>query len=68
MRPRTKCPDGVRQHTPGAEEETDMSVNFQYQLYATCGELQSRHLQNRCGLSPRHSRLIAGLCFGEVRR
>lgn len=67
MRPRTKCPDGALQRTTGAEEETDMSIDFQSQIYATCGELQSRHLQKRCGLSPRHSRLIAGLCFGEVR-
>lgn len=62
-----KCPDGVLQHTPGAIEETDMSVNFQLQLSVTCGELQSRHIQRRCGLSTRRSRLIAGLCFGEVR-
>lgn len=67
MRPRMKCPDGALQRTTGAEEETDMSIDFQHQLYATCGELQSRHLPKRCGLSPRHSRLIAGLCFGEVR-
>ena len=67
MRPRTKCPDGALQRTTGANEETDMSIDFQSQIYATCGELQSRHLQKRCGLSPRHSRLIAGLCFGEVR-
>ena len=67
MRHRTKCPDGALQRTTGAEEETAMRANFHSQIYATCGELQSRHLQKRCGLSPRHSRLIAGLCFGEVR-
>ena len=67
MRPRTKCPDGALQRTTGANEETDMSIDFQHHLYATCSELESRHLQKRCGLSPRHSRLIAGLCFGEVR-
>ena len=67
MRPRTKCPDSALQRTIGANEETEVQANFHSQIYATCGELQSRHLQKRCGLSLRHSRLIAGLCFGEVR-
>ena len=67
MSPRMKSPNGALQHTAGANEETDLQANFQPQLYATCGELQSRHLQKRCGLSPRRSRLIAALCFGEVR-
>ena len=64
---RMKCPDSVLQHATGAEGETAMQASLQTQSYATCGELQSRHLQKRCGLSPRRSRLIAGLCYGEVR-
>ena len=68
MRAKTKSPGGALQRTTGAEEETAIRANFHSQIYATCGELQSRHLQKRCGLSPSRSRLIAGLCFGEVQR
>ena len=64
---KVKCPDSVRQHATGAEGETAMQASLQSQTYATCGELQTRHLRNRCGLSHGRARLIAAICFGEVR-
>ena len=65
---RKKRPDGVRQHAIGAEKETQMHPNFQNQIYATCGDLQTRHVRNRCGLSHARAHLVAALCFGEDQR
>lgn len=64
---KVKCPDSVRQHATGADRETDMSIYLQSQTYATCGEIQTRQLRNRWGLSHGRARLIAALCYGEVR-
>lgn len=49
------------------ESKTGRTAMVRAGAYATCGELQSRHLQRRCGLSRDRSRLIAGLFFGEGR-
>ncbi len=65
MRSSKRSPDGARQRTPGAEEEFDMQPNSLTQIYATSGELQSRHIRNRCGLTDNRAQLIASLLFGE---
>lgn len=65
MRSRSKCPDSALARTAGADEDIQMSRNSLPTLYATSCELQTRHLQRRCGPSRRHSRLIAALHFGE---
>ena len=58
-------PGSALPRATGAEQETDLRVNFHFQAYPTCSELQSIRLQRRCGLSRRQSRLVAALFFGE---
>ena len=61
-------PGSALQRATGEEREIDLRDNFRSRAYASCSELQSRHLQKRCGLSQRQSLLIAALFFGEVGR
>jgi len=68
MRPTKKNPDGALQRTPGAIKETDMHPISLTQIYASSGDLQSRHIRNRCGLTDTRAQLIASLLFGEVQR
>ena len=68
MRQKRKCPEGVQQHTNGAGAEANVQHSFQSQIYATYGELQTRHLSCQCGLSLARARMIAVLVFGEGRR
>ena len=65
MKRERKCPAVVLQHTSGAETEIHMQANFQSQIYATLGEIQTRHVRNRCGLSQARAHLVAALFFGE---
>ena len=58
-------PGRALQRTTGAEEEIQMQANSQCQIYATCRDLQTRHVSRRCGLNARRAMLIAALCFGE---
>ena len=68
MRSLRKCPGSALHRATGTEEEIHMQPNSQPQIYATCGELQTRHVRSRCGLSGERARLIAALHFGEVGR
>ena len=65
MSRRTKYPGLARTRSTGADTELQKYGNFQYELYATNGDLQSRYLQRRCGLSRRQAHLVASLHFGE---
>ena len=65
MKSKMKCPGSALARTSRAGTEIDMQANLQPQTYATCGELQSRHIRDRCGVSDNHARLIATLFFGE---
>ena len=67
MRPPKKNPDGARQRTPGAIKETDMHPISLPTIYASSGDLQTRHVRNRCGLTDTRAQLIAALLFGEGR-
>lgn len=62
---RNKHPGSAFQRATGAEKELQMAPNSQTQAYATCSELQRRHVMQRCGIARRHACLIAGLLFGE---
>jgi len=68
MRTVRKCPGSALQRATGAEEEILMQRNSQTQIYATCGELQTRFVRGRCGVSHQRARLIASLFFGEGAR
>ena len=68
MKRQMKYPGSAWERTPGAEEELAVQPNSLTQIYATSGELQSRHVRNRCGVSSARAHLIASLCFGEARR
>ena len=68
MRPPKRNPDGARQRTPGAIKETDMHPISLTPIYASSGDLQTRHIRNRCGLTDTRAQLIASLLFGEVQR
>ena len=65
MRTVRKCPGSALHRATGTEEELLMQRNSQPQIYATCGELQTRHVRSRCGVSQERARLIAILHFGE---
>ena len=65
MKSKMKSPGSALARTSRAEVETHMQMKFQNQTYATCGELQTRHIRNRCGVSDNHARLIATLFYGE---
>ena len=66
MRHQMKCPGHALARTTGANEEIQMQSNFQPQIYATCSELQTRRVGNRCGLSQARAHLVASIFFGEV--
>jgi hypothetical protein len=68
MSSRNKCPGSARQRASGADWEIEMCHNSQSQTYATCADLQRRHLMRRCGVGSSQASLIAALCFGEDRR
>jgi hypothetical protein len=61
-------PGRALQRTTGADLEFFSQGDFQCQTYATCRDLQSRHISRRCGLDGRRALLIAALHFGEVGR
>ena len=65
MKSKMKSPGSALARTSRAEVETHMHMKFHRQSYATCGEMQSRHIRNRCGVSDNRARLIASLLFGE---
>ena len=64
----TKCPGNALQRTTGAGTEIQMDRSFQNQIYATCGDLQTRHVRNRSGLSQARANRVAALFFGEGTR
>ena len=68
MKRQRKNPGSVLHHTTGAETEIQLGPNFQPQIYAALGELQTRHVRNRCGLSLARAHLVAALLFGEGTR
>ena len=61
---RTKSPGNALQRTTGAGTEIQMDRSFQTQIYADPGDLQTRHVRNRCGLPQARAHLVAALCFG----
>lgn len=60
-------PGCALQRAAGAGKEIETDHNFQHNAYATCTELQSRHVMRRCGVGRRHATVIAGLFFEEER-
>ena len=67
MAKRSKRPDPVRQHEVGAGKQSDKGYTLVASTYASCSELQSRHVMRRCGVGRRQAAVIAGLLFGEGR-
>ena len=65
MRSKTRNPGSALQRATGANVEIQTHPNFHTQIYASCSELQRRHVMQRCGVIPRQASLIAGLLFGE---
>ena len=65
---RKRNPDHALQRTVGTKEDHSNSANNLPPIYATCGDLQTRHLHKRLGLTKSRATLIAGLIFGEVTR
>lgn len=65
MRTGVGRPGHALQRTTGADVEINQQGDFQGQSYATCRDLQTRHLCRRCGLDARRAMLIAALHFGE---
>ena len=65
MKSKMKCPGSALARTSRAGTEVHVQMKSQTQTYATCGEIQTRHIRNRCGVSDNHARLIATLFFGE---
>ena len=65
MKALRKRPGSALQRATGREEEIEVQSNLHSQVYATCGEIQTRHVRNRCGVSDKHARLIAMLFFRE---
>jgi hypothetical protein len=60
-----KCPGSARQRATGAKMERAMERHSQPQTYATCTDLQRRHVMRRLGVGSRQATLIAALHFGE---
>ena len=60
----TKCPGNALQRTTGAEKEFHMRAKNLNGIYADPGDLQTRHVRNRCGLPQARAHLVAALCFG----
>lgn len=65
---RKRNPDRALQRTAGIKEDHSNPANNLPQIYATCGDLQTRHLRTRLGLTKSRATLIAGLIFGEATR
>ena len=65
MKPGVGRPGRALARTTEADVEIDLHANFQGQSYATCRDLQSRHISQRCGVDARRALLIAALHFGE---
>ena len=63
---RKRYPDHALQRMAGMESDHSSASNNRFQTYASCGDLQTRHLNRTLGLSGRRASLIAGLLFGEV--
>lgn len=62
-----KNPGSALQRATGEDREFKMDLHSQLQSYATCSELQSRHIERRYGIGRRQAAVIAGLFFGEDR-
>jgi hypothetical protein len=60
-----KCPGSARQRATGAKMEHAMERHSQPQTYATCADLQRRHVMRRLRIGSRQASLIAALHFGE---
>jgi hypothetical protein len=65
MRSSKRNPEGAFQRTPGEIEEFELAPNSLTQIYASYGDLQTRHIRNKCGLTDNRAQLIASLLFGE---
>ena len=65
---RKKRPGNALRRTAGAEREILENGVSLAEPYASSCDLQARHVRNRCGVSGRTGRLIAGLCFGQGKR
>lgn len=62
---RNKYPDRALERTAGMEADHPRASNNLPQIYASSGDLQTRYLRRRFGLSSHRAGLIAGLFFGE---
>lgn len=64
---KNKRPGDALQRIPGAEKDSQLESTSLGPLYATPRDIQTRHLQRRCGVDKRTARLLAEFCFGEGR-
>ena len=62
---RNKNPGSALQRATGAEREIELDRNSHQEIYATCTDLQRRHVMQRCGIGSRQAGLIASLVFRE---
>ena len=65
---RKRNPDHALARTAGTKEDHSNPANNLPQIYATCCDLQTRHLHRRLGLTKSRATLIAALVFGEGTR
>jgi hypothetical protein len=60
-----KCPGSARQRATGAKMEHVRERHSHPQTYATCADLQRRHVMRRLRVGSRQATIIAALFFGE---
>ena len=65
---RKRYPDRAVQRAAGMGDGHSNEANNRSQTYATYGDLQTRYVSRRFGLSYGRARIVAGLAFGEASR
>ena len=58
-------PGSALPRATGAKREIEMDRNSHLEIYATCTDLQRRHVMQRCGLGAHRAGLIASFVFRE---